>query len=170
MRITQAVLALPKLTKRKWRPYKPDSFMKYARLSVLKDPSVAARAQPERSQSAARAQPERSQSAARAQPERSQSAARAQPERSQSAARAQPERSLVWPLVTIVSGVGCLALAAMGWTAYSKADVVFDRSHEPNWEEVPLDRPTQKLVTINQTYKDIPEVHVIEQIEKEEKH
>ncbi|KAI8500618.1 hypothetical protein Bbelb_214360 [Branchiostoma belcheri] len=116
MRITQAVLALPKLEKiKKWRPYKPDSFMKYARLSMLKDPSV-------------------------------------------------------WPLVTIVSGVGCLALAALGWTAFSKADVVFDKSHEPSWNEVPMDRPTQKLVTINQTYKDIPEVHVMDEIEKQEKH
>ncbi|XP_035668670.1 uncharacterized protein LOC118410892 [Branchiostoma floridae] len=114
MRITQAVLALPKLTQRfKKGPYKPDSFMKYARLSVLKDPSV-------------------------------------------------------WPLVTIVSGVGMLALAAMGWTAYSKVDVVFDKSHEPALNEVPLDRPTQKLLTINQTYKDIPEVHVMEEIEKDE--
>ncbi|XP_035668671.1 normal mucosa of esophagus-specific gene 1 protein-like isoform X1 [Branchiostoma floridae] len=74
----------------------------------------------------------------------------------------------VWPLVTIVTGVGCMAVSALTYTAITKTDVVFDKKTKP-WLNVPLDRPTQKLVTINQTYKDIPQLKVMSEIREMEK-
>ncbi|XP_066270488.1 normal mucosa of esophagus-specific gene 1 protein-like [Branchiostoma lanceolatum] len=74
----------------------------------------------------------------------------------------------VWPLVTIVTGVGCMAVSALTYTAITKSDVVFDKKTKP-WLNVPLDRPTQKLVTINQTYKDIPELKVMSEIREMDK-
>ncbi|XP_019622975.1 PREDICTED: normal mucosa of esophagus-specific gene 1 protein-like isoform X2 [Branchiostoma belcheri] len=74
----------------------------------------------------------------------------------------------VWPLVTIVTGVGCMAVSALTYTAIAKSDVVFDKKTQP-WLKVPLDRPTQKLVTINQTYKDIPQLKVMSEIREMEK-
>ncbi|XP_023236798.1 normal mucosa of esophagus-specific gene 1 protein-like isoform X1 [Centruroides sculpturatus] len=74
--------------------------------------------------------------------------------------RKHPE---VIPLVTIV-GFAFTGMIAFGiYSFFSKSDVVFDKKNIPPWERIDPEKP-QKLITIAQEWKKIPE---LEELRKE---